>query len=70
MSASLLPDALWSLIQPMLPPSQRTQGWQTSTARPSLPHRNSVRPPQRDTVGDAATGAGMRLRHDVLAKAA
>jgi hypothetical protein len=47
-----------------------TQRWQTSLARPCLSYWDSVRPAQWDSLGDAATRAGMRLRHDVLAKAA
>ena len=47
-----------------------TQRRQTSLARPCLSHWDSVCPAQWDSLGDAATRAGMRLRHDVLAKAA
>jgi len=46
-----------------------TQRWQTSLARPCLSHWDSVRPAQWNSLADAATRAGMRLRHDMLAKA-
>src|SRR6266550_337841 len=39
-----------------------TQRWQTSLARPCLSYWDSVRPAQWDSLGDAATRAGMRLR--------
>jgi hypothetical protein len=44
-----------------------TQGWQATLTRPRLSHRNSVRPPQRNTLGDVAARAGLRFGHDLLA---
>ncbi len=71
MNILLLPDALWNLIQPMLPSAPR----RPNGGRPRLPDRAcltgiTVCPTQWNSLGDAATRVGMRLRHDVLAKAA
>ncbi len=39
MSTPLLPDALWNLIQPMLPVHTTSpQGWQTSPTRECVSH--------------------------------
>src|SRR5215472_141310 len=43
--------------------------WQATFTRSGLSHRYSVRAAQRDSLGDAAAGTGLRLRHDLLAKA-
>src|SRR5712692_1135174 len=71
MSTPLLPDVLWNLIQLMLPSApHRPKGGRPSPARPCLSHRDSVCSPQRDTVGDATSRAGLRLGHDLLAAVA
>jgi transposase len=68
MNTPLLPDALWNLIQPLLPSTPpRPKG-----GRPRLPERacltgDFVRPAQWYTVGDAAAGTGLRFWHDLLA---
>ena len=68
MSTPLLPDAfVESDSTTAAALTAQTQGRQTSLARPCLSHRNSVRAPQRHTVGDAATGTGLRFWHDLLA---
>src|SRR5215469_12790653 len=46
-----------------------SKGWQATFTRSGLSHRYSVRAAQRDSLGDAAAGTGLRLRHDLLAKA-
>ena len=66
MSTPLLPNALWNLIQPLLPSALPSPpGWQTSLARPCLSHRNSVCSPQRDPVGDAAPGILGSISHGI-----
>src|SRR5580704_1663726 len=45
----------------------QSQRRQTSLAKPRLLHGDSLRAPQRHTVGDAATGVGLRFGHDLLA---
>jgi hypothetical protein len=47
MSAPLLPNGLWNLIQPMFPPSpRRPKGRKTPVVRPCLPDWDFVRPLQ------------------------
>src|ERR1700688_3299932 len=43
------------------------QGWQTPLTRPCLYNWHSVRPAQRNSLGDAAAGTRLRFWHDLLA---
>ena len=64
MNTPLLPDALWNLIEPLLPPSpDRPNGGRPRRARPCLSHGDSVRSAQRHSLGDAATGTGLWFWH-------
>ena len=75
MSTPLLPDALWNCFveSDSTHAAVRTtshQGWQTSLTRPCVSRRYSVCNAQRDSLGDAAARDGLRLRNELLAKAA
>ena len=48
MSAPLIPDALWDLVEPLLPRSHTTtEGWTAARAGPRVSHRDCLRPSQR-----------------------
>jgi hypothetical protein len=68
MAAALVPDALWSLIRPLLPAfNAKATRWSTPCIRPSLPYRYSVRTPKWHSLADAADTIGLRFGHDLLA---
>jgi Putative transposase of IS4/5 family (DUF4096) len=67
MTVALLPDALWSLIEPLLPvPPPRPNG-----GRPRVPDRacltGIIFVLRRDTMADVAEGTGLRIGDDLLA---
>jgi hypothetical protein len=69
MSNSLLPDALWNLIQPLLPSLLSCVGSRVADplTRPCLSNWGSVRLAQRNSLEDTATGTGLPFWHDLLA---
>ena len=68
MACVLVPDALWNLIEPLLPiPSSKPQGGDRAGG-PGLPRGRDFCAPQRYSVADTAKSTRLRLRHDLLAK--
>ena len=69
MPGALVPDALWKLIEPLLPiPSPKPQ-----SGRPRLTDRACLAGiifVLRNSLADAAKSTGLRLRHDLLATVA
>ena len=66
MTATLVADGLWDMIEPLLPlPKPKPQG-----GRPRIPdrvpERHCVCPSQWHSLGDVAKGTGLRLGHDLL----
>jgi transposase len=55
---------------PASPSDQARQTRPAARRRPRLPDRYRLRPAERNPLGDAAPGDGLRLRHDLLAPAA
>jgi ribonuclease/clavin/mitogillin len=69
MAKPLLPDDLWELLAPLLPPpkSRRHRLPRPQAARrPQDPHRHLVHPQNRHPLGGSAPRDGLRLRHDLL----
>ena len=69
MAGALVPDALWNLIEPLLPiPSPKPHG-----GRPRLTDRACLAGiifVLRNSLADVAKSTGLRLRHDLLATVA
>ena len=71
MAKPLLPDELWEIIEPLLPPvDPQPQGRPAPRPRPQGPDRHPLRPQDRHPLGGPAPRDGLRLRHDLLAAAA
>jgi len=71
MATPLLPDALWSLIEPLLPtPGAQTSRWKTTPTRPHLPQGRFVCTAKRYSLADAAAGDELRFGDELLAKVA
>jgi hypothetical protein len=67
MPAVLLPDALWKLVEPLLPsPRCSAKGGRPRLSNRALLGRYPVRTAQRHSLGDVAAGIGVRLRDDLL----
>ena len=67
MRTALLPDGLWDVIEPLLtPPKPNPKRRTAASPRSSLPQGHSVRSSQRHSLGDVASGVGLRFRYDLL----
>src|SRR5215203_3200405 len=73
MPKPLVTDELWTVVEPLLPKQPpkpkggQTQGWAPSRERSRRPYGHSVRAQDRNSLGDAPPGDGLRLRDDLLA---
>ena len=68
MSKPLVSDELWAVVEPLLPPEPpKPKGGRPACAGPRCPDRHPLRAQERHPLGDAAAGAGLRLRRDLLA---
>ena len=71
MATPLLPDALWNLIEPLLPTqTPKPQGGRPRLSDRACPPGRLVRSAQRDFLADAATGDELWFGDELLAKVA
>lgn len=65
----LVLDAIWAVVEPLLPRTQPSQEADARAACPRRARREHLRAAHRHRTGAPAAGAGLRFRHDALAPA-